>query len=340
MSSFIGIAHPGYYHPSKRDALLFDQIGMIGFSPAPGDNNSPTRVENEWLAQHGVVYPAEPLALVKEFPKQALPLAEAAYVQMIIGEALTHIALNPSAVTRYASQGKLKKLLQSSAVPLKNVDDGEVARKAHYRLSALVQSRKDVAAAAAEALIDCTQRVARVTALLHRDVLGVDVVPISLSSLADPKVGLGDRTGTVVEIILKQMPMPDETTPWEKIIDFRNDEFASRARRRLRRWIRKAAENSASPANIADDLQELIEQYDDHMNVHKIKISRGVLRTVITSIANVAEDLVHLRFSNMVSAFFSATDRKIALLEAELSAPGREVAYLSLARSTFIESGA
>jgi hypothetical protein len=56
---------------------------------------------------------------------------------------------------------------------------------------------------------------------------------------------------------------------------------------------------------------------------------------VVTLVASLVEDIVKLKLRDVAGLFFEGRRRRIALTEAECAAPGRELAYLSRARSAF-----
>jgi hypothetical protein len=63
-----------------------------------------------------------------------------------------------------------------------------------------------------------------------------------------------------------------------------------------------------------------------------MKIRKGTFETIVTVAAEVVEDLVKIKWGKLASLLFVLKNRKIALLEAERSAPGREIAYVVQAR--------
>jgi hypothetical protein len=66
-----------------------------------------------------------------------------------------------------------------------------------------------------------------------------------------------------------------------------------------------------------------------------MKINTGVLETVVTTGAEVMGALASFKWGKAAEALFSLKRRKVALLEAELTAPGNAVAYIVKARETF-----
>ena len=131
------------------------------------------------------------------------------------------------------------------------------------------------------------------------------------------------------------MPEPDERTPWQDIIDFRADPDAKHELIALRRWMRKVNSESLRPAEIAQELDYLLNEYERYMQLHHIKVNKGFLETVVTVTGEVLEHIAKLRFGALAKVPFAVRARHIALREAELTAPGREVAYITRVRSEF-----
>lgn len=70
-----------------------------------------------------------------------------------------------------------------------------------------------------------------------------------------------------------------------------------------------------------------------------MKVNAGVLETVVTAGAEIIENLIRLKFGRLAQALFAIKHRRIALLEAERSAPGREVAYIAKIRRELLKRG-
>jgi hypothetical protein len=142
-------------------------------------------------------------------------------------------------------------------------------------------------------------------------------------------IGIAD----VAQVVIQAMPHPDEMTPWEAIIEFRQDPDASAKALGLRRWMRKIANESRPVGEIREELEWLLTEYERYMRLHRMKVNVGIVETVVTTTAELIEDITKLKFSHAASLPFVAKHRRIALLEAELQAPGREVAYISKAHA-------
>ena len=90
---------------------------------------------------------------------------------------------------------------------------------------------------------------------------------------------------------------------------------------------------NVSPRELADEIEWLLHEYETYMRVHEMKVRRGVLETVITGAAQMAEDFVKIKWGKLAKMPFAISARKIELLEAELKAPGREITYIAHVRS-------
>jgi hypothetical protein len=142
------------------------------------------------------------------------------------------------------------------------------------------------------------------------------------------------HTSPVLDLVLKELPLPDETVPWDKIRDFRQNEDARANLLALRHWTRKVAAANTPAMEIREELEHLRASFDSHMRFHRMKTRPGVLRTLV-SLPTALGKAAKLDFGGAVDALLIAKTREIALLEAERSAPGREVAFISKAAEKF-----
>lgn len=164
----------------------------------------------------------------------------------------------------------------------------------------------------------------------------VDAVSLRMPS---PRVlvpeGLRVALGDVQQVTIDAMPEPSETTPLDTILDFRDDPQTKGKLLALRRWMTRMAKANTSQRELADELEWLLHEYETYMQVYRMKVRKGVLETVIAGAAEMAEDFVKIKWGELAKIPFAISTRKIELLESELKAPGREIAYVAHARSEF-----
>lgn len=138
-----------------------------------------------------------------------------------------------------------------------------------------------------------------------------------------------------VSVVINALPMIDDSTPWEQVLEFRDDLDARGAMLRIADWMNEVTRAGLDAGEMGDKLGALISQYDQHMKVHRIKANRGALESFVVTTFEFLEDLVHLKFGKAAAGLFTLQRSKIALMEAELAAPGRDVAFVSHARDAF-----
>ncbi|MEA2165258.1 MAG: hypothetical protein QOK37_3385 [Thermoanaerobaculia bacterium] len=143
------------------------------------------------------------------------------------------------------------------------------------------------------------------------------------------------RDEGVAQIVVERLPMPDDSVSVEEILRFREDDDARRSFRRLHAWMAEAARGGRSRHELAEELELLIDKYTEYMRIHKMKAQTGYLETFFTAAADVLTGLAHLDLASATRSLFALRMRKIGLLEAEMAAPGREVAYVVSAQARF-----
>jgi hypothetical protein len=162
---------------------------------------------------------------------------------------------------------------------------------------------------------------------------GVDATPISCRNA----IGTMYQTGhsPAISVILRQLPIPSENTPWQDLLDFRSNEEARGSLVALRKWIRKLAKEGLSQTEIEEEFEYLLHSYKEHMNYHNIKWKHGLLKTIISIPFELAENIVKIKWKDGIAALFSVQKNRLALMKAELDAPGREITYVLKAREKF-----
>jgi len=175
---------------------------------------------------------------------------------------------------------------------------------------------------------------ARLASMWIRRTGGIDAFPI-LNSFSEIEVPEARRKDQVVRVILKALPMPGGTTPWERIRDFREDKDAKRAWGRLRDWANEIGKKEYTANEIEEKLEYLIREYKKRAGEHITESTKKLLETVVVTTAEIAESTVKLRFSKLAKRLFSIRAVPLTLLKADPDVPGKEVAYIAGAQKEF-----
>lgn len=171
------------------------------------------------------------------------------------------------------------------------------------------------------------------TSINLRNNFELDAYPVYYESFILPELNTSNRN--VVQIVLKSLPIPDEQTSWEQINEFRGDTDSKSKFLALRNWMAEVARAELTPIEIEQKLEYLIDQYLQHIRLHKMKANTSIVETIVVTTAELLEDTIKFKWGDMAKKLFSLKQRKIALFEGELTNPGREVAYIIKAKKTF-----
>jgi hypothetical protein len=109
----------------------------------------------------------------------------------------------------------------------------------------------------------------------------------------------------VVKIALNALPVPDESTSWEQILEYRSDPDSRGKFLALRHWMSEVARAELTPAEVEEKFEYLIDQYQQHMRLHRMKTNVGTLETIVTTGAEFLGDLVSFKWGKAAEALFS-----------------------------------
>ena len=140
---------------------------------------------------------------------------------------------------------------------------------------------------------------------------------------------------SVYQLVIDKIPYPNENVSWDQITDFRNDEDSKRKFTALRVWISKISRSNLSINEAEEELNHLLNEYEHHFNIHKLKFERGTFQTIVMGVAEIAESLARLKFSKIAEIAFKLSNKQVDLLEGEAKLPGQEIAYLFKAKKQF-----
>lgn len=175
----------------------------------------------------------------------------------------------------------------------------------------------------------------RATCLYLREVKQIDACSVFSHICQHMKLEKA-KDRNVLDIVFRALPVPDEQTSWEHILEYRRDPDSHSKFLALRNWMNDVSRTDLTPIEIEQKLEFLIDQYRRHIELHKMKVNIGALETVVVSTAEILENLVKFKWGNLAKSLFAFKQRKVSLLENELTAPGNEVAYIVKAKDTFI----
>ncbi len=139
----------------------------------------------------------------------------------------------------------------------------------------------------------------------------------------------------VLEVVLEKLPIPNESINWQQIIEYRSDPDSRGKFNALRSWMQDIARKDYSKKEIEERIEHLIYEYEKHLTFHKLKYNHSKLRVFVTTTLDVFENTIKLKWGEVAKTLFSIKEKKYDLLQSEMTAPGKEIAYLSNTNSSF-----
>lgn len=335
MRSITGVVHAAAHIPTKRDVLLFDQLAIIGVEHLLRRVDPVIRKPLLELAARDVIinvgFPTSTTDQIAGLTRQEVASAVAdAAVAMTF-----YTNLQTPAFRTFVPDSVLLAEMIDALEMGPGVDSRAAADAAARRVSELYASGLSVEDAFTRADVLANERLARYISQHLRAVHDRDFIPLSGQDLPADLSATAVPPAAVVRVVLANIPEPAESTTWEALLEFRADPDAQSARRRLVRWMSKIASEKQSLPEIRDEVESLLDAYREYMRIHRIKNTRGRLETVLVLTAEAIEGLLKLQLSRAVKALFDVKRFDAELLEAERTAPGRELAYIVKAETRF-----
>lgn len=279
----------------KREALLVDRVGIIGFDVFLKTKNKRPIVDGSdemiWLYEQGFIF--NPPDIRKMRP----PILNPQF------DDITHFLVHEGIALRELERRSFRQRKKN-----KFIERGMMSEQMSTHLTSIYLREKE------------------------------NVDNCSLFRHEGPKEYLKFRFAEprdTPSIILKALPIPSSTTAWEHINEYRSDSNSQSKFLALRNWMNDLSRSDLKPNEIEQKLIFLVDQYQNHMKLHKMKTRKGTLETIVVTSAELIENIAKLKLSEAAKKLFSFRERKINLLETELSAPGREVAYILDAHERF-----
>lgn len=148
---------------------------------------------------------------------------------------------------------------------------------------------------------------------------------------AEPKAATSD----VIQVVLNKIPLPDDNTPWEAVLDFRSDPKTKHYLNGLRLWMSEVTKSNLSKIELEQKLEWLLFQQSEHIRLHRMTSNLGVMGSVFVGGMEMLEDVAKFRLGNIARSLVSLSTRKAELLKSELSSPAKEISYLLRANKAF-----
>ena len=290
----------------KQQALLFDQIGIFHLGYFYKTLYKAVDSFNK-LLPNNINKPESIITELKWLQEKGVVF------ELMIQEELQSNSIDSFGKNFEYAKNLLGRIIKIQTLDLKNVDDEKykkfLLKEQHFTILRLISI-----------VMEATKGVSAVTTL-----------PFTEYAHQLPN----SRKSAVAQVVISKLPLPNNQTPWEQIFDFRNDSDNQKNLLNLRRWIRRISTEDLSPSEIEEEIEWLLNEFQSHMRIHKMKSNTETLEVLVKAPLETIENLIKIKFSKIPEPFFALKKRQINLMEAELTSPGREMAYIIKTQEAF-----
>jgi hypothetical protein len=162
----------------------------------------------------------------------------------------------------------------------------------------------------------------------------------ALPNAAELQLLAGSFLGpNLLAVVVDGLPTPAADVALDEVLSFARDPDNQEKNQRLRLWMQRIARGDASANEIYDEFDSLRHDFGASMRAAKMKTENRPLLLAVTLPLDVAGNIAKLKFGEVARDFFRFSNRKGNLLETELTAPGRELAYIDAATAKFRVDG-
>ena len=138
--------------------------------------------------------------------------------------------------------------------------------------------------------------------------------------------------------LLNNLPFISSETPWEDLLDFRNNNETKKRLRKLRVWARELAKDDLNIDHIRELIEDSLSDYKEALRLAKMEYSTGVAETIVVGFASMVENVAKFKWEKVAKSLFSINKVNIDLANIELSAAGRELSFIPYVENKYKKS--
>jgi len=141
---------------------------------------------------------------------------------------------------------------------------------------------------------------------------------------------------STLRIASSYLPVLRGNNSWDDILAFREE-----ARDKLwnfRRFLQTLSSKKQTESETRDDIEWSLNEYRKAMKLHNLKAGNSFMEVYVLPAIELIEDIAKFNWAKIAKGALSVKKRQIDLMEAEMKAPGREVAYIYDAQKRFRRS--
>jgi hypothetical protein len=136
------------------------------------------------------------------------------------------------------------------------------------------------------------------------------------------------RKAIVLKVVLESLEFPDESTPLEDILAFRNVPSNRQSLLRMRRWARVLATTDVGEREVREELEYLLNEHRSALRRHQLRGCASRIEAFFVVSAEILENLLKLKLAKLTKLGIHFLQSAEFLLPRELADGGSEISYL------------
>ncbi len=328
---------------SKRDLLLFDQVYVLDLEKQLSQLPQPELADVLYLMGQGVVKQAEvPVEVISEGPIYVPP---SLHGPALMNQSVLRIA-GQSFRLEVENYGLLTLELELDERDLAQTLPDGIERFAAASISEslgplghctfLIENTAGCAAPDAfsgQVLLRTAGTRTPVTQSFPGVILRGQWEPEAEAPRGEGNVG--ESEWALFEAVIDSLPVPGDLVPLDAVLEFRDSRNERERLNRLARWIqRKILEGGDNPKLVRLEVEDAIEAYEAEMRAQRMVVRHERLRILMALPSSVIRAVLGSSAGGQ-SDVLTLLEHKVKLTQAEMAAPGRDLAYVAAARSRF-----
>ncbi|MFC7356694.1 hypothetical protein ACFQO1_03270 [Jejudonia soesokkakensis] len=140
---------------------------------------------------------------------------------------------------------------------------------------------------------------------------------------------------SVMNVILKKIPVPSNLTSFEQILDFRRDPDTTYKFIKFRKFVKDLIKPNINPKEALEQIEYALNEYEQHLKYHKLKYSTTPLELFIKAPLEILENTVKFKWKDIAKSLFDIRRNRIDFAQQEMKLKGNEVSYLHEIKTQF-----
>jgi len=133
---------------------------------------------------------------------------------------------------------------------------------------------------------------------------------------------------TSINTVVERFPIIDDDISWEKLFEYKEDSEAKTKLSALKLFANDLSKSEYTFSEVEDKLNHLMNEYENQIKLHKLKVKYHKYDVLLTSTLGVIENAIKLNFTEIGKNHLSLKKEKVDLLLAERNIGGKEIAYI------------